>query len=246
VDEWQAFAESALAANAPPICGVEFAHSRSRASLCDEPAVMSVHGLRLTELGGDESVMCLVNLALATSAGGVSVNPFAGRTTCRARDDGLRPSSLTGGAPIATARAAFENVWRAPIPERRGLHLMEMIDEAVAGCLKALWVMGYDVFFTNPQAEVTRAALSRLDFVVVQDLFLTETARAFASVFLPVASSFEKDGTFMNSERRIQRVRRRAASGQAMAGPGDHFGGGRTHGAGCSVRFHLGGVGLGR
>jgi formate dehydrogenase major subunit len=70
-----------------------------------------------------------------------------------------------------------------------------------------LWAIGYDVLFTNPRASETRRALAGLDFLVVQDLFLNETAREFGHVFLPACSSFEKDGTFMNAERRIQRVR---------------------------------------
>jgi formate dehydrogenase major subunit len=74
--------------------------------------------------------------------------------------------------------------------------------------LKALWVIGYDVLLTNANARNTARAFEAMDFVVVQDLFMTETARRFGSVFLPACSSFEKDGTFMNAERRIQRVRR--------------------------------------
>jgi formate dehydrogenase major subunit len=82
-----------------------------------------------------------------------------------------------------------------------------MIDAAGAGRLRALWAIGYDVALTNPDAAVTRAALAKLEFVVVQDIFLNELAREFGHVFLPACSSFEKDGTFMNSERRVQRVR---------------------------------------
>jgi formate dehydrogenase major subunit len=83
-----------------------------------------------------------------------------------------------------------------------------MFDAADAGKLKALWAIGYDVALTNPNTSATLKSLQSMEFVVVQDLFLTETARAAGSVFLPACSSFEKDGTFMNSERRIQRVRK--------------------------------------
>ena len=82
------------------------------------------------------------------------------------------------------------------------------MDAAEQGQLKALWAIGYDIGLTNPNAESTLAALRSLDLLVVQDLFLTETARLAGTVFLPACSSFEKDGTFMNSERRIQRVRK--------------------------------------
>jgi len=85
---------------------------------------------------------------------------------------------------------------------------MEMMDAAVEGAVKALWVIGYDIAMTNPNANATVQALKALEVVIVQDLFLTETARLVGTVFLPACSSFEKDGTFMNSERRIQRVRK--------------------------------------
>ena len=101
------------------------------------------------------------------------------------------------------------------MPRTPGLNLMAMIEAAGAGKLKALWAIGYDVALTNPHAAATRAALGQLDLVIVQDLFENELAREFAHVFLPASSSFEKDGTFMNSERRVQRVR------PAVAAPGE-------------------------
>jgi formate dehydrogenase major subunit len=82
-----------------------------------------------------------------------------------------------------------------------------MMDAALAGRLKALWAIGYDVLLTNPNVAETVRALRSLELVIVQDMFLTETARECGTVFLPVCSSFEKEGTFMNGERRIQRVR---------------------------------------
>jgi len=83
-----------------------------------------------------------------------------------------------------------------------------MMDAGAAGHLKALWAIGYDIHLTNPFADLTRKALKNIDVVIVQDLFLNETAREFGSVFFPVCSSFEKDGTFMNAERRVQPVRK--------------------------------------
>jgi formate dehydrogenase major subunit len=82
-----------------------------------------------------------------------------------------------------------------------------MVDAAGAGRLKALWAIGYDVTLTNPQATETRRALRSLELVIVQDMFLNELARECGKVFLPACSSFERDGTFMNSERRVQRIR---------------------------------------
>lgn len=86
--------------------------------------------------------------------------------------------------------------------------MLEMIDAAGRGELRALWSIGYDILFTNANVAATREALRRIDLVIVQDLFLNETAKEFGTVFFPAASSFEKDGTFMNAERRVQRVRR--------------------------------------
>jgi formate dehydrogenase major subunit len=85
---------------------------------------------------------------------------------------------------------------------------MEMMDAAERRELKALWAIGYDVSFTNPDTIQTHTALDTVDLVIVQDLFFNELAREFGHVFLPAASPFEKDGTFMNSERRVQRIRR--------------------------------------
>jgi formate dehydrogenase major subunit len=121
---------------------------------------------------------------------------------------GCEPSRLTGYVKIVDAEARFAQAWGAPIRSAPGLRMLDMMDAAAAGRLKALWAMGYDVLFTNPNAAATRASLSALELLVVQDLFLNETARELAHVFLPAAASFEKDGTFMNAERRVQRVRR--------------------------------------
>ena len=120
----------------------------------------------------------------------------------------MRPGILTGSVPIAEHAARFESRWEAPLPTRPGLNLMKMIDAANKGEFKALWAIGYDMALTNPVADATIRTLQSLDLVIVQDLFLTETARLAGTVFLPVLKSFEKDGTFMNSERRIQRVRK--------------------------------------
>jgi formate dehydrogenase major subunit len=175
---------------------------------------MSVHGLGLTEhVQGTDGVMALINLALLTGnlgkpGGGVS--PLRGRgqnNVQGAAHMGCEPGTLPGSMPIDEGRPAFEHQWGESLPHVRGLNLIEMMDAAVAGRLKALWAIGYDVFLTNPNGTETGRALKSLELVIVQDLFLNETAREFGTVFLPACSSFEKDGTFMNAERRIQRVR---------------------------------------
>jgi formate dehydrogenase major subunit len=85
---------------------------------------------------------------------------------------------------------------------------MQMIDAAGRGELHGLWVVGWDLLLTQLDTASTRRALAQVDFLVVQDIFLNETARELADVVLPAASAFEKDGTFMNAERRVQRVRK--------------------------------------
>jgi formate dehydrogenase major subunit len=195
-------------------CGVAADDIRRAARLyATERPAMSVHGLGLTEhVHGTDTVKALINLALLTGnlgRPGAGVNPLRGQNNVQgAAHMGCEPRALTGMVGLEEGRARFEGVWGAPIPAGRGLDLMEMMDAARAGRLSALWAIGYDVYLTNPGEARTRAALGALELLVVQDLFLNETARALAHVFLPVAASFEKDGTFMNGERRIQRVRR--------------------------------------
>ena len=217
VAEWEEFREfirTWTPERAADLCGVDEARIREAARLyaSSKPA-MCFHGLGMTEhIQGTEGVMCLVNLALLTGnlgKPGSGVNPLRGQNNVQgAAHMGCEPGHLTGYVPLEEARERFQAVWRAPLPVRPGMNLMQMMDAAAEGRLKALWAIGYDILLTNPNMEVTRRALASLELVIVQDLFLTETAREFATVFLPVASPFEKDGTFMNAERRIQRVRK--------------------------------------
>ncbi|KAF0178885.1 MAG: fdhA [Limisphaerales bacterium] len=174
---------------------------------------MCFHGLGMTEhIQGTEGVMCLVNLALLTGnfgRPGSGVNPLRGQNNVQGSAHmGCEPGNLTGYVALEQARDLFETAWQVPLPHTKGLNLMEMVDAAGTGKLKALWAIGYDVALTNPNSTATRAALGKLDLVIVQDLFMNELAREFGNVFLSACSSFEKDGTFMNSERRVQRVRK--------------------------------------
>jgi formate dehydrogenase major subunit len=212
-DSFREFVAAWTPERAAGLTGVpaELIRQAARLYATRKPA-MSFHGLGLTEhVQGTEGVMCLVNLALLTGSfgkPGTGVNPLRGQNNVQgAAHMGCEPGNLTGYVPLTQGRGLFECVWGAPVPHRRGLNLMQMMDAAGAGQLKALWAIGYDVALTNPNAGATRAGLARLDLVIVQDLFLNELARQFGHVFLPACSSFEKDGTFMNSERRVQRVR---------------------------------------
>jgi len=206
------------------LCGVSAQAIRAAARIYAKglPA-MCFHGLGVTEhLQGSEGVMALINLALLTGnlgRPGSGINPLRGQNNVQgAAQMGCDPVTLTGAQSIHQARTRFEQVWGTKLPATRGLDVLEMMDAAQAGRLKALWVMGYDIYLSLANASATAAALAALDLVVVQDLFINQTAAAFGTVLLPAASAFEKDGTFMNSDRRVQRVRAvTAAPGQARS-----------------------------
>jgi predicted molibdopterin-dependent oxidoreductase YjgC len=173
-----------------------------------------VHGLGVTEhYQGSESVMLLCNLALLTGAigrPGVGVNPLRGQNNVQGSADmGCQPDLLTGYARVddPSVRARFASVWGRAVPEAPGRKLPEMLEAARTGAIRGLFIFGEDIVQTDPDSGRTRATLGALEFLVVQELFLSETAR-LAHVVLPGASFLEKDGTFTNGERRIQRVRR--------------------------------------
>jgi formate dehydrogenase major subunit len=213
VAEFRAFIAEWSPDRAGAICGVPADDIRDAARIyATNGPSMIVNGLGITEhRQGTDGVSALVNLALLTGnvgRPGAGVNPLRGQNNVQgAALMGCDPGALTGGVSVEAGRAAFEAAWRAPVPRTRGLRLLDMIDAALDGRLKALVVAGYDILLTNPNADRTRRALERLDLLVVVDLFWTETA-GLSHVFLPAQSSFEKDGTFMNAERRVQRVRR--------------------------------------
>jgi formate dehydrogenase major subunit len=224
VEGYEAF-ESFIAAFAPErvagVTGVQPALVReaARAYATGSPSI-AFHGLGITEqIQGTEGVMCIANLALLTGnvgTPGTGVNPLRGQNNVQgAAHMGCEPSHLAGYVPLADGAGRFEEVWGARVPRERGLDTMQMLDAATDGRLRALLVAGWDLLSTQPDKNETRRALASLESLVVVDLFLTETARELASVFLPAAAAFEKEGTFMNSERRVQRVR------PAVEPPGD-------------------------
>lgn len=173
---------------------------------------MQLHGLGMTEhYQGSESVMLLCNLALLVGAigrVGVGVNPLRGQNNVQgAADMGCSPDLLTGYADVCDpeVRARFEAEWGRPVPPVPGRTLPKMYEAIRAGSLTALFILGEDVVQTDPNSNQVVADLKALEFLVVQELFLTETAE-LADVVLPGASFLEKDGTFTNGERRMQRV----------------------------------------
>jgi formate dehydrogenase major subunit len=224
VDEFNEFRDFVAAWSpdvAAPLCGVPAETIRAAARLyATHGPAFTVHGLGITEhVQGTEGVMALCNLALLTGnlgKPGCGINPLRGQNNVQgAAHMGADPGILTGSVAIESARAAFEQAWGVPLPKEPGLHLLQMMDAAEAGALKMLWCIGYDVLLSNANAAATRRALGNLELLVVSDLFMDETAREYAHVVLPAASGFEKEGTYMNAERRVQRVRR------ALAPPGE-------------------------
>jgi formate dehydrogenase major subunit len=213
-DEFSAFISDWTPERAASICGVDAGLIREAARLyaLEKPS-MCFHGLGVTEHSqGTEGVMALVNLALLTGnigKPGTGINPLRGQNNVQGSAHmGCEPDNLTGYVSIAENKTLFESVWQAGVPTEKGLNLMQMMDGAAQGRFKALWTIGYDVLLTNANVVSTRRALGAMELVIVQDMFLNETAKEYATVFLPTASAFEKDGSFMNAERRIQRVRK--------------------------------------
>jgi len=213
-DEFREFIAAWPPERAAAICGVDADLIRNAARFyASEKPSMCFHGLGVTEhTQGTDGVMTLVNLALLTGnlgKPGSGINPLRGQNNVQGSAHmGCEPDNLTGYVPLPENKALFESVWQAALPTEKGLNLMQMMDAAAQGRFKALWAIGYDVLLTNANTASTRRALGSMELVIVQDMFLNETARDYATVFLPVASAFEKDGTFMNGERRIQRVRK--------------------------------------
>jgi formate dehydrogenase major subunit len=182
-------------------------YAKSGASLC-------VHGLGVTEhRWGSHGVMALVNLALATGnigRPGTGINPLRGQNNVQgASDVGCLPTYFAGYQSLddPALAALHRQVTGRPLPTKRGMKTPDMWDAALDGRLKGLWIIGYDVAQTDPNLKKVHEALRRLEFLVVQDLFMSETAK-FAHLVLPGASFLEKDGTFTNLERRIQRIRK--------------------------------------
>jgi formate dehydrogenase major subunit len=213
LDEYRTFIAPFTPEYAAEVCGVEAEDIRRAARLyAESKPAMCFHGLGMTEhTQGTDGVMCIANLALLTGnvgKAGSGVNPLRGQNNVQGSAAmGCDPTGLTGSTPVEAGRALFERVWEAPLPVTGGMDLLQMIDAAAEGRFRALCAIGYDLAFTNADTADTTAALKALELIVVQDMFLNETARDFAHVFLPASSSFEKEGTFMNAERRIQLVR---------------------------------------
>jgi formate dehydrogenase major subunit len=172
------------------------------------------YGLGVTEHSqGSTTVMGIANLAMATGnigREGVGVNPLRGQNNVQgACDMGSFPHELPGYRHISdtTVRSQFEQAWNCTLDPEPGLRIPNMFDAALDGSFMGLYCEGEDIVQSDPNTQHVTAALAAMECVVVQDLFLNETAK-YAHVFLPGSSFLEKDGTFTNAERRISRVRK--------------------------------------
>ncbi len=168
-------------------------------------------GLGLSEhKQGTENVYALVNLALLTGnfgKKGTGVNPLRGQNNVQgAAHMGCIPTKLTGFGDIAEAKELFQTVWNTQLPTQKGMNAIEIIDAALNKKLRALYIIGWDILLTHPQADKTLKALKNLEFIVIQDPFINKTAQVVGDIFLPCVTNFEKEGTFMNAERRISKV----------------------------------------
>ncbi len=172
---------------------------------------------------GTNNVWAVANLAMLCGQIGresTGVNPLRGQNNVQgACDMGALPNVLTGYQSVAdpSVREKFNKAWNCNIPEKPGLTVTEMMSAAAHGDIKAMFIMGENPVLSDADANHVAEALEKLDFLVVQDIFLTETAR-YADVVLPAACFAEKDGTFSNTERRVQRVRKAVdPPGEALA-----------------------------
>ena len=173
-----------------------------------------IYSMGITQhITGTDNVLSLANLAMLTGnlgRPGTGVNPLRGQNNVQgACDLGALPNVFPGYQRVDddAVRAKFEAAWGVSLPERPGLTVVEMMNAAAEGRLKALYVMGENPMLSDPDVNHVERALKTLDFLVVQDIFLSETAQ-LAEVVLPAAGFAEKEGTFTNTERRVQRVRK--------------------------------------
>ena len=180
------------------------------------------YGLGVTEHSqGSTMVMAMANLAMATGnigRPGVGVNPLRGQNNVQGSCDvGSFPHEYSGYRPVTddAVRGEFAAHWQVDLDPEPGYRIPNMLDQAVAGTYKGIYIQGEDIAQSDPNTQHVEAALGNMECVVVQDLFLNETAK-FAHVFLPGSSFLEKDGTFVNAERRINRVRAVMASKAGM------------------------------
>ena len=216
IEAWKEFI--ALPENSPEvvetISGVKAEEIRNAARLYATAKNSTIYyGLGVTEHSqGSTMVMGMANLAMATGnigREGVGVNPLRGQNNVQGSCDmGSFPHEYSGYRHVSddSVKELFESMWNAPMQSEPGLRIPNMLDAAISGEFKGIYIQGEDIAQSDPNVKHVKEALSSMEMVIVQDLFINETAQ-FAHVFLPGTSFLEKDGTFTNAERRINRVR---------------------------------------
>ena len=200
---------------AEEISGIPAAQIRDAARLfASVDRALILWGLGVTEgAHGSNSVFGLVNLGLMTGNMGrlgTGTNPIRGQNNVQgASDMGALPNVFTDYRPVTdeTARKEHREMWGVEPPSDVGLRIPDIFDECHTGRLKAVWITAEDVVQSDPNTEHVVGALEKLDFLIVQEIFMSETAK-LAHVVLPGTTHLEKNGSFVNSDRRIQRVRR--------------------------------------
>jgi formate dehydrogenase major subunit len=196
---------------AAPICGVDPERIRRIARTIGNAKAMIVFwGMGISQhVHGTDNSRCLISLCLLTGnvgRPGTGLHPLRGQNNVQgASDAGLIPMMYPDYQPVndPAVRARFEKAWGRPLDPKPGLTVVEIAHAASRGDLKAMYVMGENPFLSDPNVAHAREAFCRLDFLVVQDIFLTETAEV-ADVVLPATSYFEKTGTYTNTDRRVQ------------------------------------------
>ncbi|MBX9930285.1 MAG: formate dehydrogenase subunit alpha [Methylobacterium sp.] len=198
-----------------PFTGIDPDELRGAARLYAKGGAAGIYyGLGVTEHSqGSTMVMGMANLAMATGNIGMlgaGVNPLRGQNNVQGSCDmGSFPHELPGYRHVSddATRETFESLWGVSLDKDPGLRITNMLDEAVDGSFKGMYIQGEDIAQSDPDTHHVTAGLMAMECIVIQDIFLNETAK-YAHVFLPGASFLEKDGTFTNAERRISRVRK--------------------------------------
>jgi formate dehydrogenase alpha subunit len=214
-DEFEKVVERYTPEVAEKITGVPAPDIRRVARIyATEKRSMLFYSMGITQhVTGVDNVRSCANLVMLTAHIGqpmTGLNPLRGQNNVQgACDMGALPDVYSGYQKVADARARkkFESVWRRKLPSRPGMTMIDMFDSALEGRLKAMYIMGENPVMSDPDTSHLVEAIRKLDFLVVQDIFMSETAE-LADVVLPAATFAEKDGTFTNTERRVQKVRR--------------------------------------
>ncbi|SDL26879.1 NAD-dependent formate dehydrogenase catalytic subunit /NAD-dependent formate dehydrogenase iron-sulfur protein [Modicisalibacter muralis] len=193
------------------LCGIPAEDIREVARLyARAEKAMIFWGMGISQhVHGTDNARCLISLALAcgqTGRPGTGLHPLRGQNNVQgASDAGLIPMVMPDYQPVTDAqvRSAFEELWNSPLEAKPGLTVVEIMDAIAAGTIKGMYILGENPAMSDPDLDHARAALAKLEHLVVQDLFVTETAQ-FADVVLPASAWPEKDGTVTNTNRQVQ------------------------------------------